>query len=147
MSVTFTPTQIEVRTAAVTITYGAAASQQSVALSGTGITSGPNATLSPTSMTFHYFHWHTYCLAPFPQTATLTNFGTETLSITGITIGGTGFSQTHTCGTSLGPLQSCTISVSFHTNSYGTFTGALHVYDNAPGNPQSVALTGVHLCN
>jgi hypothetical protein len=147
ISVTFRPTQPGMRTAAVTITDNASGSPQSVALSGTGLALGPNATLSPTSMTFYYHRFFGRgCYPPFPQTATLTNFGTETLSITSITIGGTGFSQTHTCGTSLGPGESCTITVSFQSG-YGTFTGALHVYDNAPGSPQSVALTGIHLCH
>jgi hypothetical protein len=147
ISVTFTPTQPGMRTAAVTITDNASGSPQSVALSGTGLALGPNATLSPTSMTFNYHRpFSRVCHPPFPQTARLTNFGTETLNITSITIGGTGFSQTHTCGTSLGPGESCTITVSFQSG-YGTFTGALHVYDNAPGSPQSVALTGVHLCH
>jgi ankyrin repeat protein len=144
ISVTFTPTQLGMRTAAVTITDSAPGSPQSVALSGTGVTSGPNATLSPTHMSFYYTNicWPGCCLQPSPpQTATLTNWGNETLNITSITITDNHFSQWHTCGTSLGPLQSCTITVSFQSG-HGNFTGALHVYDNAPGSPQSVVLTG-----
>ncbi len=134
------------RTAAITITDGAPGSPQSVALSGTGITSGPNATLSPTSMHFAYVSVFNECIPPAAQPATLTNFGSETLSITSITITGFGFSETNTCGPSLGSGESCDITVSFGFFLNGTFSGELDVTDNAPDSPQMVTLTGTRSC-
>jgi len=47
ISVSFKPTKIGLRRASVTITDSTPGSSQSVALSGTGVMTGPNATLSP----------------------------------------------------------------------------------------------------
>jgi hypothetical protein len=137
--VTFTPTQIGPRTAAVTITDNAPGSPHSVALSGTGVVSGPNATLSPTSLTFATQLVNTISPA---QPVTLTNYGTMLLDITSIIASGD-FSQSNTCGSSLAPLASCTISVTFTPTQRGTRTGTVLITDNAPGSPQTMSLTGV----
>src|SRR5207247_1743426 len=52
MSVTFKPTTSGLRSAALSVSDSAAGSPQIASLSGTGVVSGPNATLSPTSVTF-----------------------------------------------------------------------------------------------
>jgi hypothetical protein len=139
ITVTFMPTQIGPRTAAVTITDNAAGSPQSVALSGTGVTSGPNVTLSATSLTFATQLVGT---SSTPQSVTLTNYGTMMLDISSIIPSGD-FSQSNTCGSSLAPLASCTISVTFTPTQGGTRSGTLSITDNAPGSPQRVSLTGV----
>jgi hypothetical protein len=139
ISIRFKPTQIGPRTASLTITDSAPDSPQSVALSGTGVVSGPNATLSPTSLTFAVQLVGTTSPA---QTVTLSNYGTMTLDITSINAAGD-FHETNTCGTTLPTLASCTISVTFTPTLPGTRTGSLLVTDNAPGSPQSVGLTGV----
>lgn len=137
--VSFTPTQIGPRAASVTIADNAQNSPQSVALSGTGVTSGPNATLSTKNLTFATQLVGTASPA---QAVTLSNYGTETLDITSIVTSGD-FSQTHTCGSSLAAGKSCTIDVTFKPTQRGTRTGTLSVTDNAPGSPQKVSLTGV----
>ena len=138
ITVTFKPTQTGPRTASVTITDNAAGSPQTIGLSGTGLASGPNATRSPTSLTFATQFVGTSSSA---QSVTLTNYGTTALSITSIAASGD-FSQTNTCGSSLAAEASCTISVTFKPTQRGTRTGTLSITDNAAGSPQTVSLTG-----
>jgi hypothetical protein len=76
---------------------------------------------------------------------TLTNVGTTTMSISGISITGINagdFAQTHSCGSSLTAGASCSISVTFKPTASGTRTAALSVTDNAAGSPQAVSLIG-----
>jgi hypothetical protein len=137
ISVTFTPTAPGMRTASVNITDNAQGSPQMIALSGTG--TAPAVTLAPTSLTFGNQLLGTTSPA---QTVTLTNSGTETLTITSIAISGS-FSQTNTCGTSVAMGASCTISVTFKPLVIHKQTGAVTITDNAFGSPQqTVPLTG-----
>jgi len=139
INVTFTPSQAGPEAASLAITDGGGGSPQSVSLSGIGLATGPNATFSPTSLTFAT---QLIGVASAAQTVTLTNYGTAALTITGISAGGD-FAQTNNCGTGLATLASCTVNVTFTPTQSGTRTGALSFTDNAPGSPQTVALTGV----
>ena len=136
ISIRFKPTRIGARTASVEITDNASRSPQLVALSGTGVTSGPNATLSPTSLAFPTQLVGTTSPA---QPVTVTNYGKMALSIISIVTSGD-FGQTHTCGSSLAPGASCTISVTFKPTQKGPRTGTLTIEDNAPGNQQAAPL-------
>jgi len=102
----------------------------------------PAAAISPTSLTFGSQATGTSSAS---QALTLTNSGTVTLTLTGITITGTNagdFSQTNTCGTTLAATAKCAINVVFSPTAGGTRTASISIADNAPGNPQLVALTG-----
>jgi hypothetical protein len=138
ITVTFKPAQTEPLTASVTITDNAAGSPQTIGLSGTGLSSGPNATPSPTNLTFATQLVGTSSSA---QPVTLTNYGKMALSITSIAASGD-FSQTNTCGSSLAADASCTISLAFKPTQKGPRTGTLSITDNAAGSPQRVSLTG-----
>jgi len=76
-----------------------------------------------------------------PMTVTLTNTGSDDLSLTSITTTGD-FAETNQCATMLAPSQSCTISVTFTPTKKGARTGQLKVTDNAPLSPQTVKLEG-----
>lgn len=52
------------------------------------------------------------------------------------------YSETDTCGTSLAPLASCTISVTFTPSGPGVIAGAITIQDEASNSPQIVSLTG-----
>jgi len=138
ISVTFKPTQVGPRTASVIITDNAAGSPQTISLSGVGVISGPDATLSPTSLTFAVQLVGTSSAA---QSVTLTNYGTTALSIASIMASGD-FIALSTCGSSLAAEASCTINATFKPTQSGTRTGALSITDNAPGSPQKVGLKG-----
>jgi hypothetical protein len=75
----------------------------------------------------------------------VTNSGTSTLDITGISITGltaTSFSELSTCGPTLAPAASCLIEVVFKPASAATFSDTLSVADNGSATPQKVTLTG-----
>src|SRR5438552_6669975 len=147
ISVTFKPTQIGTRTGTLSIADNAPGSPQSVALSGTGVVSGPNATLSPTSLIFACRNIiGDGCGCHTLATPTLTNFGSTTLSITGIGITGAAFSETNNCDTNLGAGKSCTITVKWMPPSSSFSFGTVSVSDNASGSPQTVSLEGLKEC-
>jgi len=107
--------------------------------------SGPNATLSTTSMRFECRNVINAGCQCFTQSSlTLGNYGNQTLNINGITITGR-FSQGNNCGTSLQPGRFCTISVTW-LEQKGSGSGTLSITDNAPGSPQIVSLSGEKLC-
>ncbi len=140
ITVTFVPTQIGPRKAAVTITDNAAGSPQKVSLIGTGVVLGPNATLSPTSLTFATTLVGRSSSA---QSVTLSNYGTATLNITNIALTGADpndFLQTNTCGGSV--TAGCTISVTFKPTQRGSRRASLSITDNAAGSPQTVSVNG-----
>ncbi len=81
-----------------------------------------------------------------PQTLTLTNTAPSALSITGVQLGGPNpgvFSiKSNDCGTSLAPLSSCTIAVTFTPDDWATFTANLSFTDSSVDSPQQVGLSG-----
>jgi predicted dienelactone hydrolase len=137
--VTFKPTQVGPRSAAVAITDNASGSPQTVPLSGIGATSGSDATLSTKSLTFAIRLVSTTSPA---RPVTLSNYGTETLDITSIVASGD-FSESNNCGSSLPPGGYCTINVTFTPTQRGGRTGTVSITDNAPNSPQTVRLKGV----
>jgi len=76
----------------------------------------------------------------------LTNVGTQLINIGGIAFTGTNaaeFSQTDTCGSSLAPETTCSISIGFTPTQVGPRTAALAITNSAAGSPQSIGLNGV----
>lgn len=136
--VTFTPNQAGPRVASITINDDTAGTPHQVGLNGIGLSSGANATLSATTLTFNGQEVGTTSPA---QTLTLTNYGEATLNIGGIAASGN-FSESNTCGPTLAPGANCPISVSFAPASSGALTGSLSVSDNMTGSPQTVTLNG-----
>lgn len=136
ISVSFQPQTIGLRTAQLSVYDITGAALQSVALSGTGV-APPTVSLSATQLTF----------GPQPirttsgQNVTLTNSGSAPLSIFGIAAAAP-FLQSNNCPASLVGGASCTIDVTFTSDSPGTTTGSLTITDNASGSPHSVALSG-----
>ena len=149
LPISFTPATTGSLTGSLVLTdnnLNVAASTQTITLGGTGTPlSAPGASLSVTTM-------------PFPNTAVgstataistiLTNTGSATLNISGITITGTNPTDfaisANTCGATLPAVTSntCTISVTFTPASATSFSASLSVADNATGSPQTATLTG-----
>lgn len=75
------------------------------------------------------------------QTVTLSNTGTTSISISGISITGS-FSQSNNCGSSLASGSSCSVVVLFDATTVGTNAGTLTINDSASSSAQTVALTG-----
>ncbi|HLZ43836.1 MAG TPA: FG-GAP-like repeat-containing protein [Candidatus Sulfotelmatobacter sp.] len=136
ITASFGPTTVGIKNAAVTITDNASDSPQSIPLTGTGVL--PAVTLSPTTLTFPTQIVFTTSKA---QTVTLTNTGLGILSITKVATTGP-FKQTNTCGSTVNPGNSCTLTVTFTPTKSGSLTGSITITDNAPNSPQKVSLKG-----
>lgn len=105
---------------------------------GGGGALAPGVTLSPSSLAFGSQALPT---SSAPQTVTLTNSGTATLSIVSITASGD-FTQGNTCPARLAAGDSCTVSVTFTPTAVGPRTGALSITSDAPGSPHTASLSG-----
>ena len=147
ITVTFTPTAAGNRYGSVTVTDNALNSPQTIVLGGVGL-GVPIASLSPTNLTFT---GQAVGSVSIPQSVTLSNTGTATLNISGITLGGANSSDyaltpvsppALPCGVSVAAGTSCTINVTFGPTAGGTRTAVINVADNAQGSPQVIALTG-----
>ncbi len=96
--------------------------------------------LSPTSLSFGQMNVGSSSKA---QSVTLTSTGSGSLAINTIGIGPPGeFSETDNCGSDLAGGSSCTINVTFSPSKTGPIQAPLEVWDQAPGSPQSVNLSG-----
>lgn len=79
------------------------------------------------------------------QVFTVTNATSNTVNVAGISFTGanTGdFSQNNTCSSPLAPAATCAITVTFAPSATGARSGSLSIADDAPGSPQTAALTG-----
>src|ERR1700674_60049 len=138
LSVTFKPIAAGPRKSSVSISDSAVGSPQTVILTGVGTA----ASLSPTTLPFAPQAVSTSSTA---QPTTLTNKGGITMNLWQIAILGANagdFSQTHTCGSTLGPGVPCTISVTFRPTATGARSATLLISDDGGGSPQTVTLTG-----
>jgi len=138
ISVTFTPSQLGPLSASITVSDSDPTSPQTVPLSGTGVVSGPNVTLSPLSLNFATQLMGTTSPA---QVIRLSNYGTQSLNIMDISINAA-FKETNTCAKSLAAGASCAIDVTFTPEAIGSFNGTLSITDNAPDSPQTVSSSG-----
>ena len=144
VTVAFTPTITGTYTGTLTITSNAPDSPASVSLTGVG-TAGPAASLllTPPSLAFGA---QTVPALAATQRVTISNQGDAALSLSGITVAGTGFAAADsTCGAlpqTLAPSATCIISVSLTMTTTSAYSGTLTVTSDADGGPQVVPLTG-----
>jgi len=111
-----------------------AASPRSVVLAGYGTM----LSLTPASLTFPA---QTVGTTSPPQTVTVANAGGKTLTMPSITAAGD-FAQTSTCRSTIFPLGTCTVSVSFTPTATGTRNGTITFVDNDLTSPQTYKLMG-----
>jgi hypothetical protein len=138
IQVTFAPKSQGNKSASLSVTYTGPGSPQSVALTGTGVGT-TSVSLTPSKLAFANRMVNT---TSAPQTATLTNTGSEPVTISSISTA-LPFSQTNNCPSMLPVGQNCQIQVTFEPTTIGLANGTLSVTDNAPNSPQTVALSGV----
>ena len=139
VSVTFTPAGNGTRTALLYFADSVVGTPQSVALNGTG--NGGAAFLSTSTLTFS-----TAISSTSPaQTVTLSNTGSSSLQMLGVTVTGTNASEfqvSSNCGASILAGGSCNFFVTFSPAATGAHTATLSIFDGANGSPQTVALSG-----
>jgi hypothetical protein len=138
IKITFMPSQMGLRKASITVTDDTAGSPHLLALGGIGLTLGPNATLSATSLNFGSQNLYTAT----SLSITLSNYGTVALSVAGIAATTANFGETDSCAPSLASGASCTVHVTFRPTTSGNLMATLSVTDNAPDSPQVVLLGG-----
>jgi Ca2+-binding RTX toxin-like protein len=142
----FTPTSSQVgKTLRVVVRYtdnhGTA---ETVTSASTGLVTAPStpvAQVSPSSLAFGNQGTGT---TSAPQTVTVTNTGTASLVVSGVTLTGSNqldFPISSTCGTVV-PGAACSISVSFKPSTTGAESAVLNIAHNAAGSPSKVALGG-----
>jgi hypothetical protein len=137
ISLTYTPSILGAEKASLVVTDNAYNSPQTVALSGTGVLP---VELSPTSLAFGNLAEGDTSTA---KTITMTNY--QKVELPEISVGITGttdYTQTNTCGTSLGAGKKCTITVTFKPTIIGADNATLSVSDSASNSPQTAPLTG-----
>jgi hypothetical protein len=138
----FSPSEKGDRVGTVTITDDSANSPQTIALTGTGTV----VELSPTSANFGDQKVGT--VSP-RQTVTLTNTASTPLSIRGIGIIGSNFSDfvaNTSCGSSVPANTSCTIDIRFAPTATGPRTASIKVQHDG-GGAQPIKLTGTGVSN
>lgn len=138
LNVTFNPSQLGTRSAAIAISDNLPGGSLLLTLSGTGVSSGSNVTLSPNNLTFATQLIATTSPA---QTLTLSNFGAAPLSISSIAAS-VNFAETDNCGASLATGASCTVNVTFIPTASGNLNGTITITDNAAGSPHTGSLNG-----
>jgi hypothetical protein len=132
---TFTPTAGGARNGGLTLTDNAPDSPQTIALTGSGYVT--TTTIAPSALTFSNQSVGTTSSA---QTVTVTNTGSNTMTISGVAATGD-FSATTTCST-LSASQSCSVNVTFVPTVSGSRSGILTISNDAQGNPHTVSLSG-----
>ncbi|MFZ3216676.1 MAG: choice-of-anchor D domain-containing protein [Candidatus Acidiferrales bacterium] len=145
LSVTFAPTANTAIGELLTETIGVTTDGGNITITASGTAAaanGPVVMLAPTSVAFGSL---TVGQTSAASVVTLTNSGSATLTIDGITVTGTNssdFAQTNNCGESLPEGYNCMISVTFKPTAAGARAGAISIADNAAGSPQTVPLSG-----
>jgi hypothetical protein len=138
INLTFTPTALKNRSAALVILDNTSKGSNTINLSGYGTTA---VSLSPKSL---HFGQIPVGQKSAPMAVTLTNLGV-TLTINSISIGGqnaSSFTETNNCGNSVAMNSSCTISVTFGPTSGGNKLAKIEIADSDPTSPQTVSLAG-----
>jgi Abnormal spindle-like microcephaly-assoc'd, ASPM-SPD-2-Hydin/Beta-propeller repeat len=136
IAVTFHPSAVGIRKAAVTVNASTNGSATSYVISLNGSTS--TVLLSTSSLSFGTQQVSATSAA---QTVTVTNSGTVALNIASITASGD-FAETNNCSVALQPMGTCVISVTFKPLAAGASTGAVTLNDNGSGSPQIILLGG-----
>jgi HYDIN/CFA65/VesB-like, Ig-like domain/Beta-propeller repeat len=130
------------RSAVVKVADNAASSPQTISVSGTATQAGVG--LSPASLNFGSQLAGT---ASAPETITVTDSGNGSLAFGAVTVTGPDFTiWANSCRATTTPAGGvCTIQLSFSpacTNGAAARSATLVLNDNAPGSPQTVALSG-----
>ncbi|HEV2423273.1 MAG TPA: FG-GAP-like repeat-containing protein [Terriglobia bacterium] len=139
INVTFKPTKIGTVTGTLSITDNASGSPQSVSLTGVGT----QIQLTPATLNLGSVP---VGQTSAPQTVTLKNVGTTSVTIKSMTFTGTNPSefkvQSNTCGSSVAAGASCSINITFSPTKKGVASAVLNVNDTGGGSPQTSKVGG-----
>jgi len=139
IDVTFTPTRKGSRKGTLTFTDDALNSPQTVSLKGVG----QSLSLSPTSLDFGPV---AVGVTTLPQSITVSNLSSATVTFTGIALAGGAAGDyqitANTCGATIAAGGNCSVSISFTPTKTGKRNTKLNVKNNGGGSPASATITG-----
>ena len=136
MSVTFNPTASENISGNITVASSQGANAV-IAVSGSGVQ--PGLSITPSSASFG----SVTIGSPASQTIQLQNGGTGTLTVSQVSVTGSGFSTgTLALPISLSSGQTSNFNVEFNPATAGAVTGSVSIVSNAPNSPAAIALSG-----
>jgi cytochrome c553 len=145
VNLSFRPTAAGTRNGTLTLAHNGAGGRSDVSLSGTGVSTTPVASASPSTLTFS----SVVGTASLPLRVTLSNTGTGNLVLSSLALGGShasdfGLAGSSTCSanTSLAGGSSCAIDVVFTPGATGSRSSTLTVAHNATGTPTTITLVG-----
>jgi hypothetical protein len=140
ITVVFLPQVVGGASGSISIASNASTSPTSVSLSGTGIAATFTLGVTPTNLSFGNVTTGTSSAV---QNVTITDTGNSNVTISQITLSGTGYSMTGgSAPVTLSPSQGLTLSVQFSPNVTGNANGSISIVSNATGSPAAVSLTG-----
>ncbi len=138
-TLSFTPSTAGNATAALTIQSNAVDSTASVSLAGVAEKVIATVNVSPSSLNFGNLNLQTTAT----KNVTLQNTGDINITISGITVAGSGFGYADLSpGFSLAPAQSVTFQVWFRPQVKGTASGTVSILSANLSSPASLALAG-----
>lgn len=138
VQVTFKPTAEALRTATLLIASNTGVTTR-VALSGTG--AQPHVGFLSGTGPITFDSMLIGITSPVARTVIVSNVGTATLTITGMTTTGD-FAETNSCPQTLFPHANCLVTLNFTPTVAGLRTGAFTVASDDPNGPATVALSG-----
>ena len=136
ISLAFRPYSAGAKSEVITFTDDAPGGNQSVSLMGTG--AAGSLAFDPSSLTFAGIDPNSVSQ---PQTATLTNEQSATVSLASITVSGH-FAETDDCPGALAPKASCTFTVTSNPVIEGPIQGSINVKDGS-GTTTQLYLSGM----
>ncbi len=140
ITVAFLPKSVGAVSGSISIVSNAPTSPTSVGLSGTGIAASLTLGVSPTTLSFGSVTTGTSSAS---QNVTITNTGNSNVSISQITLSGSGYSMTGgSAPVTLSPSQNLTLTIQFNPTVAGTVNGSISIASNAIGSPALISLSG-----
>jgi hypothetical protein len=140
LTITFTPGSAGAKTASMSLTHNAVGTPTSVSLDGTGtVPAAPEISVSGS------LGLGTSDIgSPVSANLTISNTGTATLNVSGITVGGgdAGMFSVSPTALSIAAGNNQDVTVTFTPGSAGAKAASLSITHDAPGTPTSVALSG-----
>src|SRR5271155_3400268 len=126
-------------TGSITLVSNAPSSPLTISLSGTGVAATSLLGLSSSSLSFGNVNVGSNS----SLTTTLTNNGNSNVTISSVTVSGTGYSSSGvTSGEILTPNQSVTITAQFAPAAAGLVNGSVSIASNATNSPSAITLSG-----
>ena len=137
-TLTFDPTASGYVAGTVSIASNATNKTLTMTVSGTGVADTRTIAAAPTSVSFGSENLGQSNTLP----VTLRNTGNSSVTLSGVTISGTGITTSAVSGTKIAPGQTTTLNVTFAPKTAGTVSGSVKVVSNATNSPATISVGG-----